>query len=837
MVTAMAMTGCGAAGGSPSGGSSPPTTTQTTVSVSPATASLFLGQTQSFTSTVTGNTNTAVNWSVNGITGGNAMVGTITASGLYTAPALLPSSTAITIQATSQADSSASGKASVTLESDVQVTISPSTASVAIGASQTFTAQVTGTGHPSTAVNWSLTGSACPTACGTLTTSGNSATYTAPAAVPSAPAVSIVATSLADPSKSATAAVTIVSGTTCTTPMSISPATASVALGVQQTFTANVCFSTNQNVTWSVTGSSCTTTNCGTVASTGANTATYTAPASLPPANPVTLVATSVADPSRTASASITVTSTGSCSTPVSLSPSAATVDLGAQQSFTASVCFTTNQSVSWSVQGSGCTGGACGTVSSTGTDTAIYTAPASLPPSNPITLVATSLADATKSASASIEVVSAVAVSLSPLASEVAVNREATLSPTVEGTTNQAVTWTVDGVTNGNATVGEICLAGSSPCAAPTAPVAGPVEYLAPASVPSPANVYVTATAAADTSRAATAEVGVVAHLSVQITPAAAVVAPSGTVEFAAVVTASPNTAVTWKISCSGTTCGTITASGVYTAPSSSPSPNAVTVTATSQDVPTQSASATVALTSNAAIAAIAPASATAGAAGGFTLAVTGYDFTATSPGPGTTLLVNGAPQTTTCASATSCAVAIASADVSSAGTVTIQAKNPDGTLSNVFPLIVVPADGPAGTISLSPSQPVGGLENVTAVQPTTDGTSIGPLTLLLFGLIDTSTNTCNVSESPIRLAAPSSGSAVYSICLEGNGLQPSYSYAIAGSQTTDVTVSNPQSFDGSLVEITVTVSSAAAPGPRTLVVTDPNDNRAVLSGAIEVE
>jgi hypothetical protein len=127
--------------------------------------------------------------------------------------------------------------------------------------------------------------------------------------------------------------------------------------------------------------------------------------------------------------------------------------------------------------------------------------------------------------------------------------------------------------------------------------------------------------------------------------------------------------------------------------------------------------------------------------------------------------------------------------------------------------------------------------MEDVTAVQPTTDGTTSGPMTVLLFGLIDTGTNTCNVTESPITLAIPSSGSAAYSICLAGNGLDPSYTYAIAGSQATDVSVSNPQSFAGSLVEVTVTVSSTAAAGPRTIIVSDPNNDRAVLSGAVDVE
>jgi hypothetical protein len=836
VLAALTLAGCGTAGGSPSsGGSPPPPTPTTTVSVSPATALLFLGQTQQFTATVTGNSNTNVTWSVNGVGGGNSTVGTITSGGLYTAPTLAPSSPSVTIAATSQADSSASGTATVTIESDIQVTISPATATVTTGSSQTFTAQVTGTGSPSTAVNWSLTGSACPTGCGTLATNGNAATYTAPSAAPASPTVSIIATSAADPSKSATATVTIVAAQACAPAVSISPASASLALGAQQSFTATVCFSTNQNVTWSVTGAGCSGTNCGTVSSTGTNTATYTAPASLPPANPVTVVATSAADSSQSASASITITS--SCTPAISVSPAAATVALGGQESFTASVCFTTNQSVSWAVIGSGCSGTNCGTVSSTGANTATYTAPASLPPSNPVTLVATSLADSTKSATASIGVTSAVAVTLSPVAAEVAVNRRVGLSASVQPTTNQAVTWAVNGVTNGNTTLGQICVSGSNPCSPPSGAVTGTVDYLAPASVPSPADVYVKATAAADTSRSATGEIGIFAHPSVEISPVNSVVAPSGTVEFAATVLSTTNTNVTWKVSCGSAACGSITSSGVYTAPAAAPTPNSITVTATSQDDPTQSASATVALTSAAAISGISPASVTAGAASGFALAVNGYDFVATSPGPGTTILVNGSSRATTCASSSACSVTIDPGDVAAAGTVTIQAQNPDGTLSNPLPLVAVPADGPASLVSLSASQPISAMEDVAAVQATTDGTTSGPMTMLLFGLIDTSTNTCNVTESPITLAIPSSGSTAYSICLAGNGLDPSFAYAIAGSQATEVTVSNPQSFAGSLVEITVTVSSTAAAGPRTLIVTDPNNDRAVLSGAIDVE
>src|ERR1700747_3270769 len=63
-------------------------TQSVSVSVSPSTASVGVGQTQQFTATVTGTTNAAVTWSV----AGGAANGTITASGLYTAPSSVPSS-------------------------------------------------------------------------------------------------------------------------------------------------------------------------------------------------------------------------------------------------------------------------------------------------------------------------------------------------------------------------------------------------------------------------------------------------------------------------------------------------------------------------------------------------------------------------------------------------------------------------------------------------------------------------------------------------------------------------------------------------------------------------
>jgi hypothetical protein len=85
------------------------------VALSPATASVPIKQTRQFTATVTGTSNTAVVWRVNGITGGNTTLGRVSQSGVYTAPRRVPSPATVTVTATSAADSSKSASASVTV--------------------------------------------------------------------------------------------------------------------------------------------------------------------------------------------------------------------------------------------------------------------------------------------------------------------------------------------------------------------------------------------------------------------------------------------------------------------------------------------------------------------------------------------------------------------------------------------------------------------------------------------------------------------------------------------------------------------------------------------------
>ncbi|HEY1660429.1 MAG TPA: hypothetical protein VGG14_18900 [Candidatus Sulfotelmatobacter sp.] len=83
--------------------------------VSPTGATVSTSQTQQFAAVVSGNSNTAVTWEVNGIAGGNSSLGTISSSGLYTAPSSKPSSGTVTVAAVSQANSSISGSVVVSV--------------------------------------------------------------------------------------------------------------------------------------------------------------------------------------------------------------------------------------------------------------------------------------------------------------------------------------------------------------------------------------------------------------------------------------------------------------------------------------------------------------------------------------------------------------------------------------------------------------------------------------------------------------------------------------------------------------------------------------------------
>jgi hypothetical protein len=119
----------------------PPTSGDVQVSVTPNPANVRAGSSQQFAAKVTGTTNSSVTWYVNDVPGGNSTDGTISSSGNYTAPAVLPSPNTIAIQATSSADSSVSGSSDVTLLNPTPILSAINPTSINVGA---FSLTVTG---------------------------------------------------------------------------------------------------------------------------------------------------------------------------------------------------------------------------------------------------------------------------------------------------------------------------------------------------------------------------------------------------------------------------------------------------------------------------------------------------------------------------------------------------------------------------------------------------------------------------------------------------------------------------------------------------------------------
>ncbi|MFI5088939.1 MAG: choice-of-anchor R domain-containing protein [Terriglobales bacterium] len=154
------------------------------------------------------------------------------------------------------------------------------------------------------------------------------------------------------------------------------------------------------------------------------------------------------------------------------------------------------------------------------------------------------------------------VSVTVAPASASLLAGGTQQFTATVTGTSNTAVTWSATG---------------------------GSISWGGMYTAPTTAGTYtVKATSAADTTKSASATVTVSAPVvAVSISPAAASIRTGGTQQFAATVTGTSNTAVTW--SASG---GSISSGGMYTAPTTA---GTYTVKATSAADNTKSASATV--------------------------------------------------------------------------------------------------------------------------------------------------------------------------------------------------------------------------------------------------
>jgi uncharacterized protein YjdB len=486
----------------------------------PDNVTLQSGKTQIFSATIGGAVSREIAWFIEeGSTGGD-----IDSNGFYTAPTM-PG--VFHLGAISEANDGMRATATVTVlavTSMVSISVSPPAVTLATGASAQFSAAVTGTTN--VAVSWHIQENGG----GSVDASG---LYTAPAV---AGTFHLVAASVADPTKSATCLVTVL----LPVGIFVAPASSTLRVGQSVQLAATVTNTANTGVTWSVLEGDA----GGSVDSSGL----YT------PLNSGTfhVVATSQSDPAKSASATVNVTP----AVAITVAPSATSLRIGQTQALLAVVTNTDDTAVTWSVQ----EGASGGSVDATG----VYTAPSS---TGVFHVVATSQADPAKSASATLTVTPAIAVSISPTGASIQGGQTQQFAAAVTATNDTAVAWSLRESAGGSVTTAGLY----------TAPmVAG--------------TYHVVATSHADASKSAAVAVAVsVPTPIVSISPKSAAVRAGLTVQFSATVANATNTQVVWSVQ-EGASGGAVSATGLYTAP---PTPGTYHVLATSAANSSVSASA----------------------------------------------------------------------------------------------------------------------------------------------------------------------------------------------------------------------------------------------------
>ncbi len=268
---------------------------QGVIVIYPAPTSVEKGTTRQFSTYITVSPSN-VSWSVNGITGGNSTIGTVTQAGLYTSPALIPPANVVKVRATSYAQASVFGESAVTLSQPTPYVWSSYPNALTTGAGQMI--QLNGSGFiPQSIVQvngiaW-MTTYLTPTslkATGDLLAAG---TYQVTVSQPDPGGL------ISQPVK-----ITVTVAPPQPVSVSVSPSSIQLALAATNQFTATVSGSSNQAVTWMATA--------GTISAAGL----YTAPAAMPAAQVVTIRATSVADATKSAQASVTLKASTGGGTP-----------------------------------------------------------------------------------------------------------------------------------------------------------------------------------------------------------------------------------------------------------------------------------------------------------------------------------------------------------------------------------------------------------------------------------------------------------------------------------------------------------------------------------------
>jgi hypothetical protein len=190
--------GCGSSSSSRSTSTLTPSSNGLTIY--PSTASVPVGTQVDFTGYVPSQPNSTITWAVSG-----SSAGSISSSGVYTAPGSVPSPAQVAVTATSGAFSAS---AVLTISAAQGVTVSPAAASIPAGSETTFSATVNGAA--ASGVTWEVNGS--PGGDGVHGTIDASGDYTAPLSPP--PGGSTVITAVVGASSGSATATVVFSNAT-----------------------------------------------------------------------------------------------------------------------------------------------------------------------------------------------------------------------------------------------------------------------------------------------------------------------------------------------------------------------------------------------------------------------------------------------------------------------------------------------------------------------------------------------------------------------------------------------------------------------------------------------
>ena len=327
---------------------------------------LQVGQTQEFQASVTGSSDTTVSWQVDGIAGGDSIVGTMTpgsdGTAIYTAPAQVPNPAQLVITAISDAEPAAQASILANIVPAVPVTVAVTsqgcvnTNAVPVDTTVQFKAELTGA--PSQDVTWQvnkITGGN-----GTIGTINATGLYSAPAQLPRPATVVVSAVSVDDPLAVGNQPITV---TALPVPVvQISPISPqSLAVGLGMNFTATVLGLPDTTVAWNLDGGpppiDGSLGTFGQSSNSGCeNAVEYVAPPIIPTSNPV--IVTAVASDGKTTSPQVPVTITAGQQYTLDISPAGEVfVMVGQTQPYSATEPADLNDSVTWSVSGKGCTG------------------------------------------------------------------------------------------------------------------------------------------------------------------------------------------------------------------------------------------------------------------------------------------------------------------------------------------------------------------------------------------------------------------------------------------------------------------------------------------------